>query len=82
MVGDFISSHMHIPLPLSPPHTHTHTHRLHDRIMEVGGSRVQQQQAQVDSVCRDIDQTSGAITKANVAIKTAERLAQELWKLC
>ena len=55
-------------------HTHTHTH-THDRLLEVGGSRVQQQQAQVDSVCRDIDQTSGAITKANVAIKTAGRLA-------
>lgn len=51
---------------------YTHT-RLHDQIMEVTGGRMQQQQAQVDAVCKDIDQTNAAITKANVAIKTAER---------
>ena len=41
--------------------------------MEVGGSRMQQQQAQVDKVSCEIDGSNEAITKANVAIKTAER---------
>ena len=46
---------------------------LQDQIMEVGGSRMKQQQAQVDKVSREIDGSNEAITKANVAIKTAER---------
>ena len=41
--------------------------------MEVGGSRMQSQQAQVNAVKKDIDKTNAAITKANVAMKAAER---------
>ena len=46
---------------------------LQDQIMEVGGSRMQQQQAQLDKVVKEIDGSNAAITKAKVAIKTAER---------
>ena len=41
--------------------------------MEVGGSRLQQQQAQLDKVVKEMDGSNEAITKAKVAIKTAER---------
>ena len=51
----------------------TEVKRLHDRIMQVGGARMQRQQAQVDAVAKEIDESNAAITKANVAIKTAER---------
>lgn len=47
--------------------------RLHDSIMEVGGSRMQSQQKHVDAVTADIDQSNAAIAKANVGIKTAQR---------
>lgn len=47
--------------------------KLHARIMEVGGSRVQQQQSQLAAVGKELDATSAAITKAKVAIKSAER---------
>lgn len=47
--------------------------RLHTQIMEVGGSRMQQQQAQVDAICSEIDSSQAAITKATVAIKTNGR---------
>ncbi|KAL5490795.1 hypothetical protein EMCRGX_G015979 [Ephydatia muelleri] len=46
---------------------------LQDEIMEVGGSRLQQQQAQLDKVVKEMDGSNEAITKAKVAIKTAER---------
>ena len=41
--------------------------------MEVGGSRMQSQQAQVAAVKKDIDKTNAAIAKANVGAKTAGR---------
>lgn len=43
--------------------------------MEVGGSRMQSQQKQVNAVNADIDKTTAAIAKANVGIKTAGRYA-------
>lgn len=56
----------------SLPHPLSHS-RLHDKIMEVGGSRVQSQQAKVDQLSSEIDVCTAAITKANVGIKTSER---------
>lgn len=47
--------------------------RLHDKIVEVGGSKVQQQQAKVDMISKEIEGHLDTITKAKVTIKTAER---------
>ena len=47
--------------------------RLEDKIVEVGGSRVQQQQAKLNAVNKEIELLTDAITKAKVSIKTAER---------
>lgn len=55
-------------LPHLPPRP-----RLHDKIMEVGGSRVQGQQAKVDQLSSEIDACTAGITKARVASKTSER---------
>ena len=55
-----------LPRPSSCP-------RLHDKIMEVGGSRVQSQQSKVDQLSSEMDTCTVAVTKANVAIKTSER---------
>ena len=55
-----------LPRPLPCP-------RLHDKIMEVGGSRVQIQQAKVDQLSSEIDGCTAGITKAGVASKTSER---------
>ena len=41
--------------------------------MEVGGARMQSQQAQVAAVKADIDKTNAALSKAEVGIKTAGR---------
>ena len=57
-----------LPRPLPCP-------RLHDKIMEVGGSRVQVQQAKVDQLSSEIDGCTAGITKAGVASKTSERCA-------
>ena len=48
--------------------------RLHEAIMEVGGSRMQTQQAYVDKIKADIDKSNSEIAKANVCMKTAARL--------
>ena len=55
-----------LPRPLPCP-------RLHDKIMEVGGSRVQVQQAKVDQLSSEIDGCTAGITKAGVTSKTSER---------
>ena len=47
--------------------------RLEDKIVEVGGSRVQQQQSKLKAVNKEIELLTDAITKAKVSIKTAER---------
>lgn len=47
--------------------------RLEDKIVEVGGSRVQQQQSKLNAVNKEIELLTDAITKAKVSIKTAER---------
>lgn len=64
LIHTTLSHSLHLSLPSAS---------LHDRIMEVSGGRMQQQQAQVDAVKKEIDASAAAITKANVAIKTAER---------
>ena len=46
---------------------------LHDKIMEIGNSKMKGQQAKLDKVNMEIDKTIGAITKAKVAIKNANR---------
>jgi len=47
--------------------------RLDDKILEVGGSKVQQQQAKVDMINKEIEIHSNTITKAKVTIKTTKR---------
>ncbi|XP_070539333.1 structural maintenance of chromosomes protein 4-like [Ptychodera flava] len=47
--------------------------KLHKQIMDIGGSKLNSQQAKVDGVTTEIDKCTGAITKANVAIKSADR---------
>jgi len=47
--------------------------RLEDKIVEVGGSRVQQQQSKLNAVNKEIELLTDATTKAKVSIKTAER---------
>ncbi|XP_038051306.1 structural maintenance of chromosomes protein 4-like [Patiria miniata] len=46
---------------------------LHDRIMEIGSTKMKSQQAKLDKVTKEIDETSTGITKAKVAIKNAKR---------
>lgn len=60
-------------LPCPSNYPAPHPVRLHDKIMEVGGSRVQSQQSKVDELSSEIDTCTAAVTKANVAIKTSER---------
>lgn len=50
---------------------------LHEEIMIIGGTRIQQQQAHVDKVKKEIDQTIVNINKATVTIKTSERNAKK-----
>lgn len=47
--------------------------RLQDKILKVGGSKVQEQQAKVDTISKEIEAHLDTITKAKVTIKTAER---------
>ncbi|XP_070213062.1 structural maintenance of chromosomes protein 4-like [Littorina saxatilis] len=47
--------------------------RLHNQIMEMGGSKLQAAQSRVDAIGRKIDEATGQITKVNVGVKTAER---------
>ena len=42
--------------------------------MEIGGSKMKAAQKNVDAVNANIDQVTGQITKAQVGVKTAERL--------
>ena len=49
---------------------------LHDKIMEIGSSKMKVQQARLDKVTKEIDETTTAINKAKVAIKNAKRLAE------
>ena len=56
--------------------------RLHDKIMEVGGSRVQGQQAKVDHISSEIDACTAGVTKAGVASKTSERCVAGGFNYC
>nr|XP_006820054.1 PREDICTED: structural maintenance of chromosomes protein 4-like [Saccoglossus kowalevskii] len=47
--------------------------KLHKEIMDVGGLKLNRQQAKVDAVVMEVDKCTGEITKANVGIKNAER---------
>ncbi|XP_033759958.1 structural maintenance of chromosomes protein 4-like isoform X2 [Pecten maximus] len=47
--------------------------RLHNEIMDIGGSKMQAVQCRVDAVSNQIDQVTGQITKAQVALKTTAR---------
>ena len=48
-------------------------HRVHEKIMEVGGSKVQSQQNKVDGITEEMDALQKRITKANVTCKTSQR---------
>ena len=47
--------------------------KLHDKIMEIGSTKMKSQQAKLDKVNMEVDKAVGAITKAKVAIKNANR---------
>lgn len=47
--------------------------RLQDKILEVGGCKVQEQQSKVDMISKEIETHLDTITKAKVTIKTAKR---------
>ena len=46
---------------------------LHDKIMEIGSTKIKAQQARLDKVTKEIDETTTASNKAKVAIKNAKR---------
>lgn len=47
--------------------------RLHNQIMDIGGSKMSAAQACVNTIQSQIDQVEGQITKATVGVKTSER---------
>ena len=47
--------------------------RLHQQIMDIGGNKLKAVQSSLDMINGRIDQTTGLINKANVAVKTAKR---------
>ena len=51
---------------------------LHEAIMDIGGSRMQAQQAHVDDIRSALDTSNSAIAKANVGIKSASRYNWEV----
>jgi len=46
---------------------------LHQQIMDIGGNKLKAVQTSLDMIKSRIDQTTGLINKANVAVKTAKR---------
>lgn len=47
--------------------------RLHNLIVDINSHKLKAQQDKLDKVNKELDDCSSAITKANVAIKTADR---------
>ena len=49
--------------------------RIHKQIMDIGGTKLKAVESRLALINSQVDQLTGLLTKANVAIKTAERLA-------
>jgi structural maintenance of chromosome 4 len=47
--------------------------RLHDIIIEINNHKLKAQQDKLDKINKQLDECASAITKAQVAIKTADR---------
>jgi len=47
--------------------------RLHNQIMDIGGSKMGAAQSRVNSIQTQIDNVEGQITKAQVGVKTSQR---------
>lgn len=47
--------------------------RLHDTIIEINNRKLKTQQNKLDMINKQLDECASAITKAQVAIKTADR---------
>jgi len=50
--------------------------------MDIGGNKIKAVQSRLDMINGQIDQTTGHINKANVAIKTAKRYVVLLYMFC
>ena len=48
-------------------------HALHKQIMDIGGTKLKTAESKLIMINNQIDTTTGRITKANVAVKTAQR---------
>lgn len=51
----------------------TEVKRLHNLIIEINNNKLKAHQDNLDKINKEIDQCASAITKAQVAIKTADR---------
>lgn len=51
----------------------TEVKRLHNLIVEISNNKLKAQQDNLDKINKELDQCASAITKAQVAIKTADR---------
>lgn len=56
--------------------------RLHNLIIEINNNKLKAQQDNLDKINQEIDQCASAITKAQVAIKTADRYNKYVIALC
>ena len=54
-------------------HILTSFYRLHRQIMDIGGTKLKAAESRINLVQTQIDQITGHITRANVAVKTAKR---------
>lgn len=52
--------------------------RLHNLIIEINNHKLKAQQDKLDKINKEIDKYTSAVTKAQVAIKTADRYSKHL----
>ena len=58
---------------------------LHQQIMEIGGNKLKMVESRLNVISTQIDQATGLMNKASVAVKTAKRSAQlnlTIYKYC